>query len=120
MRFRLVFATGVVGVLGGLGLPAADLVLCRDLLIHLSLRDVFQVLAAVVASGAGWLLTSHFAARDGNPEIESGDFRPVNLCREPFNLTEPQEVIAGFFRSTPAASNTARRAAGDYSAAAAR
>ena len=26
MRFRLVFATGVVGVLGGLGLPAADLV----------------------------------------------------------------------------------------------
>ena len=23
-----------------------------------------------------------------------GDFRPVNLCREPFNLTEPQEVIA--------------------------
>jgi hypothetical protein len=75
-------------------LPAADLVLCRDLLIHLSLRDVFQVLAAVVASGARWLLTSHFAARDGNPEIESGDFRPVNLCREPFNLTEPQEVIA--------------------------
>jgi hypothetical protein len=74
-------------------LPGVDLILCRDLLIHLSTRDCRAALANFVASGSRFLLTSHFANRSANPEIVSGDFRPINLCRPPFNFPQPLEVI---------------------------
>lgn len=74
-------------------LPAVDLIHCRDLIIHLSLADIARLLTNFAASGARLLLVSHFASRTGNPEIESGDFRPVNLCHPPFSLPEPLEVL---------------------------
>lgn len=74
-------------------LPSVDLILCRDLLIHLSTRDCGAALATFMSSGSRFLLTSHFADREDNPEIVSGDFRPINLCRPPFNFPEPLEVI---------------------------
>jgi len=74
-------------------LPAVDLIMCRDLLIHLSLADCFSVLKNFVSSGSRLLLTSHFESRSSNPEIVSGDFRPINLCRAPFNLPQALRVI---------------------------
>lgn len=74
-------------------LPKVDLIVCRDLLIHLSLRDCRLALGNFVASGSRLLLTSHFGDRTDNPEILSGDFRPVNLCRPPFSLPPPVQVI---------------------------
>jgi hypothetical protein len=38
-------------------------------------------------------LTNHFQERDENPDIESGDFRPINLCRAPFRLAPPELVV---------------------------
>lgn len=74
-------------------LPAVDLILCRDLLIHLGNGDVLAALRRFAASGSRLLLTSHFADRTDNPDIESGDFRPVNLCRAPFHLPDPLRVV---------------------------
>jgi len=74
-------------------LPKADLILCRDLLVHLSLCDIAAVLRNFVASGSRLLLTSHFGSRIDNPDIETGDFRPVNLCRAPFGLPSPRRVV---------------------------
>jgi SAM-dependent methyltransferase len=74
-------------------LPRADLVICRDLFVHLSNRDVLAVLRNLVASGSGWLLTNHFHERGSNPDIESGDFRAINLCQPPFGLPEPRRTI---------------------------
>jgi hypothetical protein len=74
-------------------LPTVDLIICRDLLIHLSIRDCWAALTNFVASGSRLLLTSHFDRRETNPEIVSGDFRPVNLCRPPFNFPPPIETI---------------------------
>ena len=74
-------------------LPRADLILCRDLLIHLGTRDAFALLKNFAASGSRLLLTTHFAGRTSNPDIVSGDFRPVNLCRPPFNLPAPLQII---------------------------
>lgn len=74
-------------------LPRVDLIHCRDLLIHLSNRDCHAALANFVASGSRLLLTSHFADRTANADIVSGDFRPVNLTREPFHFPPPLEVI---------------------------
>lgn len=86
-------------------LPRADLVLCRDLLIHLSLRDCRSALANFVASGSRLLLTNHFTGRPDNPDIVSGDFRPINLCRPPFGfpapiraINEDSELGGGLFR----------------------
>jgi hypothetical protein len=74
-------------------LPAVDLILSRDLLIHLSLGDMRAALANFAASGSRFLLTNHFEQRTDNPDIVSGDFRPVNLCSPPFNLPPPLEII---------------------------
>jgi methyltransferase family protein len=75
-------------------LPAADLVLCRDLLVHLGLADIAAALRNFVGSGARLLLTNHYSDRDGNADILSGDFRPVNLCRPPFSLPPPLWTLA--------------------------
>lgn len=74
-------------------LPRVDLIHCRDLLIHLSNRDCLAALRNFVGSGSRLLLTSHFAGRVSNPEIVSGDFRPVNLCAPPFHLPPPVQII---------------------------
>jgi hypothetical protein len=74
-------------------LPTVDLIHCRDLLIHLSTNDCWAALANFVASGSRLLLTTHFADRETNPEIVSGDFRPVNLCRAPFHFPPPLQII---------------------------
>ncbi len=75
-------------------LPAADLVLCRDLFIHLSLEDILAALRNFLRSGSRLLLTNHFRDRPDNPDIVSGDFRAVNLCRPPFGLPAPERVIS--------------------------
>lgn len=75
-------------------LPRFDLVLCRDLVIHLALADIRRLLAGVVQSGATYLLISHYRDCAVNVEIASGDFRPVNLCLTPFFLPPPRETIA--------------------------
>ncbi len=74
-------------------LPRVDLVLCRDLFVHLSDRDVQAVLRNLVASGSRLLLTNHFRDRIENQDIESGDFRALNLCCPPFRLPPPMTVI---------------------------
>lgn len=86
-------------------LPRVDLVLSRDLVVHLGNRDVLSLLRNIVASGSRWLLTNHFAERDSNPDIESGDFRAINLCLPPFGLSPPRrtvleesELAGGLFR----------------------
>ena len=74
-------------------LPRVDLIHCRDLLIHLSLDDIFRALGNIIASGARYLLTNTYTARSENLDIPSGDFRPLNLCAPPFDFPAPLELI---------------------------
>src|SRR5262249_51841119 len=41
-------------------LPAADLILCRDCLVHLSFENILRAISRFRASGAEWLLTTTF------------------------------------------------------------
>ena len=75
-------------------LPQVDAVLCRDCLVHLSFADAHVALANVVRSGAGWLLTTSFPSVERNDDIVTGQWRPLNLTRPPFNLPEPAKRIA--------------------------
>jgi SAM-dependent methyltransferase len=75
------------------GLPRADLILCRDCLVHLPLANVAHALANFARSGAQYLLATTFTACQENSEIALGDWRPLNLQRSPFDLPEPLEEL---------------------------
>jgi hypothetical protein len=74
-------------------LPQADLVLCRDCLVHFSYRDVFRALENIKRSGSGFLLTTTFIGRAANNDILTGHWRPLNLQQAPFNLPPPARLL---------------------------
>jgi hypothetical protein len=74
-------------------LPRADLILCRDGLVHLPNADVLTALVNFRRSGAKWLLTNTFVDRSENLDIETGAWRPLNLCKPPFALPAPSYMI---------------------------
>ncbi|GAB6041081.1 class I SAM-dependent methyltransferase [Endothiovibrio diazotrophicus] len=75
-------------------LPSVDLILCRDLLVHLAEGQVWDALANIKRSGARYLLTTTFTdeGRD-NGDIPTGIWRPLNLTRPPYRFPPPLEVI---------------------------
>jgi len=75
------------------GLPDADLLLCRDCLVHLSFEDARSALANIRRSRIGSLLTTTFPQCISNEDIVTGDWRPLNLQLAPFNLPAPDLLI---------------------------
>jgi hypothetical protein len=74
-------------------LPRASVVLCRDCLVHLSFANIARALANVRASGAGYLLMTHFPLTEENADVEDGDWRSLNFTMPPFNLPAPLESL---------------------------
>lgn len=74
-------------------LPRADVVLCRDCLVHLSADSIARAFANLRRSGSTWLLTTTFLELQANRAIVDGDWRPLNLERPPFSLPAPAHVI---------------------------
>jgi hypothetical protein len=71
-----------------LSFPKADLWLCRDCWFHLSFEDIRASLCAFLQSDVPYaLLTSHLT-EDGflNTDIQSGDFRLIDLFEAPFHF----------------------------------
>ncbi|MEW5930591.1 MAG: class I SAM-dependent methyltransferase [Gemmatimonadota bacterium] len=74
-------------------LPAADVVLCRDCLVHFSDRDVWAALANFRRSGSRWLLTTTFVERGASGDIRTGQWQPLNLQAAPFRFPAPLELV---------------------------
>lgn len=74
-------------------LPRADLILCRDCLVHLSYQETRHALDNFKRSGATWLLTTTFSWPRDNRDIATGDWRPINLERPPYRFPPPAEVL---------------------------
>ena len=74
-------------------LPKADLILCRDCLVHLPYAETRHAIDNFRKSGATWLLTTTFPGRSENHDIEIGDWRPINLEKPPYGFPPPVEVI---------------------------
>lgn len=74
-------------------LPAADLVLCRDCLVHLDLEQIWAALRNIRASGATYLLITTFPELQVNVDAETGDWRPLNFQLAPFGFPAPAELI---------------------------
>ena len=75
-------------------LPEADTVLCREVLFHLSFKDILAVIRNVRASGAINLIATTNLDTDFNADIWSGDFRILNLNKSPFHFPPPDFSIA--------------------------
>lgn len=73
-------------------LPDADLLLCRDCLIHLSEEMNLRALANIVRSNIKYVLITTYP--DGkNRSIRNGDWFTINLCAPPYNLPPPLRAI---------------------------
>lgn len=72
-------------------IPKSDLVICRDVLFHLSNSDVMITLRNLLNSKSRlYLLTSHLSSKEfSNVDIETGDFRRLDLLSQPFELPTP-------------------------------
>lgn len=74
-------------------LPHADVILCRDCLVHFSFANIIAAFRTIKAGGAQYLLTTTFPSRRVNKDIVDGDWRPLNLEQSPFLLPAPHSVI---------------------------
>lgn len=64
--------------------PPADLIIVRDLLIHLTNTQAKSCIGNIVASGARYLLISNYSRIRRNTDTFTGGLRLYNLNRPPF------------------------------------
>lgn len=75
-------------------LPKVDLILCRDCLVHLSFKQIREAVKNFKKSGSTYLLTTTYPNLvQVNKNIVTGDWRPVDLQKPPFNFPEPIQLI---------------------------
>ena len=74
-------------------LPQADVVLCRDCLVHFSFEDARAALCNFKRSGSAYLLATTFVEHETNLDIETGGWRPLNMERPPFRFPPPLKAI---------------------------
>jgi len=75
--------------------PQSDLILCRDLFIHLTLADIKRVLQNFKKSGSRYLLINTYMVGK-NTNLSQGRNmygRPVDLQAAPFHFPKPIKVI---------------------------
>jgi hypothetical protein len=70
-------------------LPQADTVLCREVIFHLSFRDIGRLIENMRTMGASFLIATTDESIRFNADIPSGDFRNLNLTRGPFLFPPP-------------------------------
>jgi hypothetical protein len=74
-------------------LPRADVILCRDCLVHFSFHDIMRTLANFRRGGSSYLLMTTFPHRTANADIQTGGWRPLNFELGPFRLPPPLRLI---------------------------
>jgi hypothetical protein len=74
-------------------LPEADLLICRDCLVHFPYEDISKALRNIRKQPIKYLLTTTFTDRITAHDIKLGEWRPINLEKEPFNLPSPISII---------------------------
>jgi len=74
-------------------LPKADTILCREVLFHLSFRDIRRLIENIRKSGSTFLIATNDGDLKYNADILSGDFRMLNLHKSPFFFPAPAQSI---------------------------
>ena len=66
-------------------LPAADLIICKDVFIHQDNASILTLLEKVEATAKYALIANCYLPSVDNPDTENGIYRPLNLDTAPFN-----------------------------------
>jgi hypothetical protein len=74
-------------------LPDANVLLCRDCLVHLSYANIRAVLANIARSNIHYVLMTSFPGRGGNRDVQDGDWRTLDFQAPPFSFPEPRLTI---------------------------
>jgi hypothetical protein len=74
-------------------LPQADLILCRDALVHMSFADIRGALENFRRSGSRYLLTTTFIDIPSNRDERTGGWRTLNLEASPFGFPPPLAMV---------------------------
>lgn len=74
-------------------IPRADVVMCRDCLVHFSYRDIRRTLSNFRRSGAKFLLTTTYPNHPFNVDCPTGHWRTLNWQAPPFHFPPPLELI---------------------------
>ena len=74
-------------------LPNADVLLCRDCLVHLSYGNIRVVLANIARSNIRFVLMTSFPGRRDNYDVADGDWRALDLQAPPFSFPEARLAI---------------------------
>ncbi|WP_316649650.1 class I SAM-dependent methyltransferase [Ovoidimarina sediminis] len=82
-------------------LPSCDLLIVRDCLFHLSTEDIGRFLENAAQTEYRLLLTSTHTVDEGfkNTDIQSGDFRILDLFSPPFNF--PKSAVIDRVKDFP-------------------
>ena len=74
-------------------LPCVDLILCKDVFIHLCNSDILKAIENFKKSGAKYLLvTNNFQIKE-NIDCNTGECRGMNFQISPFNFSKPIDNI---------------------------
>jgi hypothetical protein len=74
-------------------LPDADVILCRDCLIHLSFKSIKAAISNFRKTSATHLLCTTHTTVTENTDCPDGSWRNVNLLLPPFNFPQPVKSI---------------------------
>lgn len=82
-------------------LPDADLLFCRDCLIHFSSADIIQTFKNIANSNIKYvMLTSYHDNCYNNIDIATGSFRPISFTKPPYDFEDPLESIVDWIPNT--------------------
>ncbi len=70
-----------------------DVILCREVLFHLSFSDGIQMIKNILDSNARYLIITSSQNVQENKNIRTGEFRNLNLELAPFNFPESLETV---------------------------
>lgn len=74
-------------------IPDGDVIICRDVLFHLSFEDGLKLINNIKKSSAKYLITTSHKEMDKNEDIYSGNFRKISLELPPYSFIKPIELL---------------------------
>jgi len=75
-------------------LEKVDLIIVRDLFVHLKYSQIFKAIDNIKSSNSKYLLVTSFIDFNDNKDIKiSSQWRPLNMEKAPFNFPSPLTMI---------------------------
>lgn len=80
-------------------IPECDLIICRDFIFHLSNKDILLFFKNLLKTNFKYILISNHtkSGKIFNKDINSGDFRKIDIFSKPFNIVKDYELLIDDF-----------------------